>query len=103
MSFISDVGGLVIFILFIVSFGCAASVREGIGIVLGIIIFIGGIVAMFSYDRQTYDDHSMGCSLCGYRWDERTINRSQPIQVQHDLIEKGEQRLGEERRRRMRD
>ncbi len=100
VTLILAVGGLG---LTIAGFGSSSGSLILLGIVLGVLGLIGlARVDGFLSQRFT-NKNSVTCDLCEFRWDERAIDRSKPIQIRRDLIEKGEQRLEEERRRRARD
>lgn len=67
--------------------------------IMGFLIWIGVAALM----RKPRNDYLYYCRLCKYEWDERTIDRSKPIKANQTLITAGQQRLEEERRRRMWD
>ena len=72
-----------------------------LGLIVGLALFIGGVALSIYMSNFQPKKNLLRCDLCGYQWDENTIDRLKPIKVRQDLIEIGEQRLEQERRRRL--
>lgn len=76
-------------------------------ILLSIVVIALPLILLFTLHKYLASkSNKLSCKICGYKWDKRNLPEGNPIQINKDLIEKGNILLEQEeatRRRQQRE
>jgi hypothetical protein len=64
-----------------------------------ILLFFWGTYKFNKREKRAWNLYKYECKLCGYQWEWREGQPRPTVNVRPDLIEKGEQRLEQQRRK----